>query len=222
MIYISGLISLIVQVLTGAIDLLALNIEVIAKDKLIKDLLQVELFVQVIEFAFYVWFIYYLHGASNNITPFRYLDWAITTPTMLITLSAFLNHNGNTANRLSEFIFNNTESLIKIVLLNALMLFCGLLGEFGYLSHYTSTALGFIPFSLNFKNIKDTFLPSSEDVFKNAVFYWFVFFWSLYGVFAVMSYTVKNTGYNILDVFAKNFFGIFLAYVVWAKSKNQN
>ena len=44
MIYISGLISLIVQVLTGAIDLLALNIEVIAKDKLIKDLLQVELF----------------------------------------------------------------------------------------------------------------------------------------------------------------------------------
>ena len=222
MIYISGLISLIVQVLTGVIDLLALNIDVIAKDKLIKDLLQVELFVQVIEFAFYVWFIYYLHGASNNITPFRYLDWAITTPTMLITLSAFLNHNGNQTNRLSDFLYTHTSSIVKIVLLNALMLVCGLLGEFGYLSHYTSTALGFIPFSLNFKNIKDTFLPSSDDVFKNAVFYWFVFFWSLYGVFAVMSYTVKNTGYNILDVFAKNFFGIFLAYVVWAKSKNQN
>ena len=99
------------------------------------------------------------------------------------------------------------------------MLVCGLLGEFGYLSHYTSTALGFIPFSLNFKNIKDTFLPSSDDIFKNAVFYWFVFFWALYGVFAVMSYTVKNTGYNILDIFAKNFFGLFLAYVIWSKSK---
>jgi hypothetical protein len=222
MIYISGLISLIVQVLTGVIDLLALNIDVIAKDELIKDLLQVELFVQVIELIFYVWFIYYLHAASKNITPFRYLDWAITTPTMLITLSAFLNHNGSQTNRLTDFLYTHTSSIIKIVLLNALMLTCGLLGEFGYLSHYTSTALGFIPFCLNFKNIKDTFLPSSDDVFKNAVFYWFVFFWALYGVFAVMSYTVKNTGYNILDVFAKNFFGIFLAYIVWARSKAEN
>jgi hypothetical protein len=121
---------------------------------------------------------------------------------MLITLSAFLNHNGIQTNRLTDFLYTHSSSIIKIVLLNALMLTCGLLGEFGYLSHYTSTALGFIPFCLNFKNIKDTFLPSSDDVFKNAVFYWFVFFWSLYGVFAVMSYTVKNTGYNILDVFA--------------------
>ena len=219
MIYISGLISLIVQILVGIIDFLALNIDVIEKDELIKDLLKVELFVQIIEFIFYVWLIYYLHGASQNITPFRYLDWAITTPVMLITLSAFLNHNGNTTNRLSEFLSNHTSSVVQIVLLNALMLTCGLLGEFGYLSHYTSTALGFIPFALNFKNIKDTFLPYSYDSYKNAVFYWFVFFWSLYGVFAIMSYTVKNTGYNILDIFAKNFFGLFLAYVLWAKSK---
>jgi hypothetical protein len=35
-----------------------------------------------------------------------------------------------------------------------------------------------------------------------------------------MSYTVKNTGYNILDIFAKNFFGVFLAYIVWKKSKS--
>jgi dipeptidase len=99
------------------------------------------------------------------------------------------------------------------------MLFFGLIGELGYLSTYVSTTLGFIPFVLNFKHIKETFLPSSEDKFKNALFYWFVFFWGLYGVFAVMSYTIKNTGYNILDIFSKNFFGVFLAYVVWSKSK---
>jgi hypothetical protein len=98
------------------------------------------------------------------------------------------------------------------------MLLFGLVGELGYLSPLLSTALGFIPFILNFKYIKDTFLPSDKDKFKNAVFYWFVFFWSLYGVFAVMNYTIKNTGYNILDVFAKNFFGLFLAYIVWSKS----
>ena len=102
------------------------------------------------------------------------------------------------------------------------MLIFGFIGEIGYLNPYISTALGFIPFALNFKYIKDTFLPSSEDKFKIAVFYWFVVFWSLYGVFAVTSYTIKNTGYNILDIFAKNFFGLFLGYIVWSKSKLEN
>ena len=223
MIYISGIISLIVQFLVGFIDYFAVNIEINSKDEILKDLLKVELFVQTIEFVFYIWLIYYFSKVSQNITPFRYLDWAITTPIMLITLSAFLNHDGSTASRLSDFLSDHTGSIVKIVLLNAAMLLFGLIGEFGYLSHYMSTALGFIPFVLNFKYIKDTFLPSSEDQFKNALFYWFVFFWSLYGVFAVMSYTIKNTGYNILDIFAKNFFGLFLAYIIWLKSKqNEN
>jgi bacteriorhodopsin len=221
MIYISGVISLIVQLLVGIIDYLAIDLEISQKDEFLKDLLRVELFVQGIEFIFYIWLIYYFSQVSQNITPFRYIDWSITTPLMLITLSGFLYHDGTKETRLTDFIVNHTGSIVKIVLLNAAMLLFGLIGEFGLLSPYTSTALGFIPFILNFKYIKETFLPSSEDKFKNALFYLFVFFWSLYGVFAVMSYTVKNTGYNILDIFAKNFFGLFLAYVIWAKSKDE-
>jgi bacteriorhodopsin len=218
MIYISGVISLVIQLVVGIIDYLAINIHINQKDEILKDLLTLELFVQGIEFVFYVWLIYYFSKVSRNITPVRYLDWAITTPLMLITLSAFLNHDGNTPSRLSDFISNNVGPIVKIVLLNGTMLMFGLIGELGYLSHYTSTALGFIPFVLNFKYIKETFLPTEEDKFKNAVFYWFVFFWSLYGLFAITSYTVKNTGYNILDIFAKNFFGLFLAYIIWTKS----
>jgi hypothetical protein len=219
MILISGIFSLIVQSIVGIIDYLAIKIEVDLKDELLKDLLKIELYVQIVEFIFYVWLIYYFNKVSQNITPVRYLDWAVTTPLMLITLAAFLNHDGTTTSRFSDFLSNHTGSVITIVLLNAAMLLFGLVGELGYLSTYVSTALGFIPFALNFKYIKDTFLPSSEDFFKNALFYWFVFFWGLYGVFAVMSYTVKNTGYNILDIFAKNFFGLFLAYIIWKKSK---
>ena len=222
MIYISGIISLAIQFIIGIVDYLAINIELSPKDELLKDLLKVELVVQVIEFTFYIWLFYYFHRVSKNITPFRYLDWSITTPLMLITLAAFLSYDESKSTRLVEFLSNHTGSIIKIVLLNASMLFFGLVGEFGYLSHYTSTALGFIPFLLNFKYIKDTFLPSSDDNFKNLLLYWFVFFWSLYGVFAVMKYTIKNTGYNILDIFAKNFFGLFLAYIVWSKSKNSS
>jgi bacteriorhodopsin len=222
MIYTSGVVSLVVQIVVGIIDYLAINIHISQKDEILKDLLKLEVFVQGIELIFYVWLIYYFSKVSRNITPVRYLDWAVTTPLMLITLSAFLNHDGQTPSRLSDFISTHTGSIVKIVLLNGAMLLFGLIGELGYLNHYISTALGFIPFALNFKYIKETFLPTDEDTFKNAVFYWFVFFWSLYGVFAVMSYTVKNTGYNILDIFAKNFFGLFLAYIVWTKSNTDS
>jgi bacteriorhodopsin len=221
MILASGIISLLVQFVIGFIDYAALHIEISPSNELLKDLLRVELVVQILEFIFYVWLIYYFSKVNQNITPVRYLDWAITTPLMLITLSGFLSHDDNKPSRLSEFLSNNKGSIITIVLLNAAMLLFGLVGEFGYLNVYTSTALGFIPFALNFKYIKDTFLPSDKDMFKNAVFYWFVFFWALYGVFALMSYTVKNVGYNILDIFAKNVFGLFLAYIVYTKSTEQ-
>ena len=221
MIYTSGVISLVVQFIVGVIDYLAINIELSPRDEILKDLLRVELFVQAIEFLFYVWLIYYFSKVSQNITPFRYLDWSITTPLMLITLAAFLKHDGTRQIRLGDFLKEHRDSVVLIVLLNAAMLAFGFIGELGYMSAYTSTALGFIPFALNFKYIQETFLPTSEDRFKNAVFYWFVFFWSLYGVFALTNYTLKNTGYNILDIFAKNFFGVFLAYVIWSKSKPQ-
>jgi bacteriorhodopsin len=218
MILASGIVSLLVQLVIGILDYKAINLEISPSNEMLKDLLRVELVVQVLEFIFYIWLIFFFNKVSQNITPFRYLDWAVTTPLMLITLSGFLNHDETKPTRLSEFLSDNKGSIITIVLLNAAMLLFGLIGEFGYLNVYTSTALGFIPFALNFKYIKDTFLPSDKDGFKNAVFYWFVFFWALYGVFALTSYTVKNVGYNILDIFAKNVFGLFLAYIVWTKS----
>ena len=219
MIYASGLFSLLFQFLVGSIDYKALKLPLNPTDEMLKDLLKVEVVVQIVEFIFYVWLIYYFSKVSRNITPFRYLDWAITTPLMLITLSAFLKHDGSTRMRLSDFLSTYKGSIITIVLLNAAMLLFGLAGELGFMNLYLSTALGFIPFAFNFKYIKETFLPSNDDKFKNALFYWFVFFWALYGVFALTSYTIKNTGYNILDIFAKNFFGLFLAYVVFSKSK---
>ena len=218
MIYTTGAISLAIQFAVGVINYLALNIKTETKDQLLNDLLTVELFVQIIEFIFYVWLIYSFNRVLKNITPFRYVDWFITTPLMLITLSAFLNHDGNKSNRLSGFLSDNSGSIVKIVGLNASMLLFGLIGELGYASAYVTTALGFIPFAVNFKYIKDTFLRNSDDVIKNTIFYWFVFFWSLYGIFALMNHTIKNTGYNILDIFSKNFFGLFLSYIIWSKS----
>jgi hypothetical protein len=218
MLYASGVFSLLAQLAVGVIDALSLGVKVEKNDEFLKDLLKVEMVVQVIEFIFYVWLFFYFSQVSRNITPFRYLDWSFTTPMMLITLSGFLQHDGTKTTRLLEFLSENSSSIIKIVLLNACMLMFGLFGEFGYLSPLVSTGLGFIPFIINFIFIKEKFLPVADDKFKNAIFYWFLFFWSLYGIFPLMSYKVKNIGYNILDIFSKNFFGLFLAYIIHTKA----
>jgi hypothetical protein len=167
MIYNTAIASLSAQFIIGVIDYLALKTDVNAKDEILKDLLKVELIVQVIEFLFYVWLLYYFNQVSHNITPFRYLDWSITTPLMLITLAAFLNHDGSKTERLSDFLYNNAGSMIKIVALNAAMLFFGFIGEIGYLNQYLSTALGFIPFAINFKDIKEFVDAAFSDMTLN-------------------------------------------------------
>jgi hypothetical protein len=47
------------------------------------------------------------------------------------------------------------------------------------------------------------------------IFYLMLFIWALYGVAALYKNKIKNASYNILDVFSKNFFGLFLAYLVY-------
>jgi len=222
MIYETGILSLIIQFTVGMIDIFGLTFTVSPSHEILRDLLKVELVVQAIEFAFYVWLIFYFHSVSKNITPYRYADWSITTPLMLITLAAFLKHDGSKSWRLFDFIKEYLGPLIHIVILNAGMLLFGYLGEIGAFNPYVSTALGFIPFGLNFAFIYEKFVGTEPSKSDTTMFYWFLFFWSLYGVFALFPYAFKNAGYNILDLFSKNFFGLFLAFVLWQRSKVHN
>ena len=56
----------------------------------------------------------------ENVTPYRYLDWMVTTPTMLITLAAYLDNKSYTS--INEYLTVNKEFTIKVVVLNLLML----------------------------------------------------------------------------------------------------
>jgi hypothetical protein len=101
------------------------------------------------------------------------------------------------------------------------MLLSGFLGEIGMVPILATTALGFIPFATYFGYIYEKFVPAAgaEDTdYKRTLFFWFVGFWMLYGLFALFSYTAKNVSYNILDLFAKNFFGVFLSVIIWTRS----
>lgn len=216
MLIISTYLSIIIQVITGIINLWGLHLNVDDNKKIFKDLLNVELFIQNIELVFYIWMANNLN-MIQNITPYRYLDWIITTPTMLITLMAFLDKDKNS--NLYNYIQKNKYFIIKIIVLNLIMLLFGLAGELKYLDYDSAIILGFIPFIYYFKLIYDKYITEKTSS-ENINTYWFYFIiWSLYGIVAFLSYEYKNSAYNIIDLFSKNFFSVFLVYLLWKNQK---
>lgn len=201
----------------NVIEVWGLSMTVAPKDEILRDILKVEVVVEFIELAFYIALIFFFKQIGSTITPYRYIDWAFTTPLMLITLMAYMR---GSVGRLTDFLFNNVGSIVTVCSLNALMLLAGFLGEIGLLPILLTTALGFIPFATYFGYIYENFVPTAtEDTdYKRTVFFWFVGFWGLYGLFALLNYTAKNVSYNILDLFAKNFFGVFLSVIIWSRS----
>lgn len=215
--YITLVISIIVQIITGIIEVGAFFVKVPTIYTIIRQLLLIELVVQVIEGSFYVWLAYNFTKVLN-VTPKRYIDWFITTPTMLITLIVYLIYltkkEENKTNELDFFTLlkENSNIIVPVVLLNWLMLLFGYLGEMKVIPVLLGVFLGFIPFLLYYYLIYVNYVTQNSSGYL--LFWYFFFFWSLYGFVAVLPYYVKNSFYNILDLFAKNFFGIFLSYII--------
>lgn len=229
MLHSSLLFSIVVQVVTGVIELLAFFVKTPPAMALIRQLLGLELAVQAVEGAFYVW-LYKNIDRVKNITPKRYADWAITTPTMLVTLVAYIIYlntdkgNDNVSLSLIQILRENAVPIAQILGLNWLMLLFGYLGEVGVIPLVTGVALGFAPFIAYFYIIYERFVANdaihnngnnvNNDTTSLKIYAYFLVFWSLYGIVAVLPYTLKNTIYNVLDLFAKNFFGLFLSYLI--------
>jgi bacteriorhodopsin len=217
--YTAGL-SLFVQIITAAIDYYVLSLPTISPDlKLLHDLLVVELLVQLVEGVFYVWLVFAI-SRTTNITLHRYWDWFITTPTMLITFATFLvylrfKESGDTdIPSFISIIGTNLKTYTTLVLLNTAMLIFGYLGELKKISLFTSVFGGFVPFFMMFYIIYENFAKYTD--LGTTMFWYFFIVWGLYGVAACLSYNLKNVSYNILDLFAKNFFGLFLAYILYS------
>lgn len=216
-------ISLIAQILTGLVDAIALAFDYGGDRKLIKGLIVVELTVQIIEFIFYLW-LFTGFEEIENITPRRYYDWMFTTPSMLFVLIVYLEYlkNNKTVpekkysddtwyDYLKTSLIKNGYDLSIILPLNFLMLLFGYLGEINVINNYQSVLYGFLPFVAYFYYIYEKYAKYTKS--GRTLFFIFSGLWSLYGVSALFPYLWKNISYNILDIFSKNFFGIFLAYV---------
>jgi hypothetical protein len=124
--YITLIISIIVQIITGIIEVGAFFVKVPTVYTIIRQLLILELIVQLLEGSFYVWLAYNFNKVLN-VTPKRYIDWVITTPSMLITLVIYLIYltkkEENKTNELDFFTLlkENSNIIIPVVVLNWLM-----------------------------------------------------------------------------------------------------
>ena len=216
----TGILSLIVQFLTAIVDFYALSLTVPTSYNLIRELVIMELIVQIVEGSFYIWMITNFN-AIKNITPFRYYDWMISTPTMLITFMFYLKflqdqEEKKESNTFLNEVKNNWKLILKVSLLDWALLLAGYLGEKEVFSYLTTTLVGFVPFFLMFYLIYINFASKSTQGQK--IFWYFSGIWAIYGIAAMLPYNIKNSFYNILDLFAKNFFGIYLGYVLYVVS----
>jgi len=211
--YTTLLASILVQVITGIIEFGALFLPVPSEYQFLKQMMLLEVAVQTIEGAFYIYW-FFNFKAITNITPSRYFDWMITTPTMLVNLIMYLRFLSSTEplDFLTVF-FEERYMIFTIVVLNWLMLFFGYLGE---TSSFPGVTFGFIPFIFYYYLIYINYGLLSKTGLM--IFYYFLFFWGFYGVVAMFSYKLKNMCYNILDLFSKNFFGLFLTYLLFKGS----
>jgi hypothetical protein len=217
-VYTSLIASIVIQVITGIIEVISLFVRLPLKFSFLKQMMLLEVFVQFIEGLFYIYWLYNFKSILN-ITPKRYFDWVITTPTMLINLIfylIFLQHKDyNTSDTLNFVSLFYTEfyTIVTVVLLNWAMLLFGYLGEISLIPVLLGVLLGFIPFLIYYYIIYEKYAVLTDDGLK--IFFYFLIFWSLYGIVAVFPYKLKNMCYNILDLFSKNFFGLFLTYLIF-------
>jgi len=211
--------SILVQIITGIASFQGIFINLPDKHKILNEVLALETFVQVVELFFYIYFLKSMAlKALPQMAMTRYFDWAITTPTMLLTTiiyfkyEEYLETENNKLLHFSDFLVQNKENIIIIGVSNFLMLLFGYLGEIGVIDMSLSIALGFIFYAYTFYKIYKDYAVKSKNSLN--LFYFICSVWGLYGVAAILNPHHKNHSFNILDIFAKNFFGLFLLYKV--------
>jgi bacteriorhodopsin len=138
----------------------------------------------------------------EKINNMRYSDWIITTPFMLLALSMLLGYENKIPVKIKPFLL--------VLFFNLLMLGFGYSGEIGLLNRNLASFMGFIFLFLTFGTIWRLFMTSIKTTYQSKLIFWlYLGLWSLYGVFYHANEAIKLIGYNMLDLTAKAFVGIF-------------
>jgi hypothetical protein len=207
--------SLGIQWVTLFFNIHALLQEIPDFHSVLKGVLTLETLVQIIELIFYTWYAFQVHRIAD-VTRYRYYDWLVTTPLMLFTTMVYFEYQNLAKEKkkltIEDFWNKYWKETLVVAGFNVWMLFFGYLQEIGVIGLVASTTLGFAGLFGSFYTIYDRFASKSEE---NLPLFWFMSsVWSLYGVAAWFPTALKNAAYNILDIFSKNFYGLFLSYKI--------
>jgi len=175
----------------------------------IRNILNLETCVSIVAAFFYSKFVTIIEDKKKNnkiaykeINDLRYLDWSITTPLLLLELLLALSFN----NKMGSINFYH---FIIILLLNYGMLGSGYLGETNKVDKVSAIVIGFVFFIALYLFIYIIYVRPKYNFDNNILYFSFVFLWTIYGIVYYLDEEAKNIGYNILDLLAKCFLGIF-------------
>ena len=227
-------VSLVVQFLVLAFSVITIFVG--SPPEVLSLVLTLESVVQGVELAWYVligFLFRYGQRCFKRRRPFdfgvefRYFDWYVTTPLMLITLFFLCMYFHNPCMREEELAEypRFVGYLVLIVLMDWAMLTLGLVVELDVRSiqQYAPRcvlAIGFAPFLAAFTPHFDVLSQraTTEGVVVVAVT---IVLWTVYG--AVSLWLVgkdvaqtKNAWFNILDIFSKNVAGVVVSIVALA------
>lgn len=187
----------------------------LAKNKILADILIVESVVNFIATYFYSLFV--KDAASGNVqeesvTTYRYMDWALTTPFLLIAISLYAEYL-NREEDPTRII--NWSGLGLPILLNWAMLTCGYLGESGTINRTTGLVSGFVFFGLLLLTFWNNFVVSENS---KKLFIYFIISWGLYGVMYMLPSNQKTIGYNLLDLVSKVGLSLFTLGTIFSNN----
>jgi len=216
----SAYISLVVQFIIGLIGIYGILIPLNKKDGILTNIIILETIVQFIELIFYIWLTMKLSKLTYDVTYTRYFDWFLSTPIMLLTTVFFMEYltysNTSKIIKIKNILNTDFYKIIKISIANFCMLLGGFLGEIKVISRTNGFIFGTIAFLYSFYLIYERFV--GNELINNILFFTMFIIWALYGIAYLFPYIPKNTMYNILDIFSKNFYGLFICFIILQKS----
>ena len=219
-------ISLVVQLAVLIFSLVTLGIG--NPPPLLQLILVLETIVQGVEFLWYsvIGALYFFKKKHFGVE-YRYIDWVVTTPIMLITLFFLVIYFHSPCMEVAKLVdFPGFAGLlVLIVIMDWIMLFLGCMVEANWFKIREKSwaqwllILGFVPLCLAFiaHIMAATERPSDEAV---AVIVPTFILWCLYGVVAIAAYGEnraqwRNAFYNILDLLSKNLAGVVVSIVAF-------
>jgi len=138
----------------------------------------------------------------EKITLYRYFDWSLTTPILLLTFLLLIQYINN-----KKLYF---WKYFVVFILNYVMLFFGYLGESGKMDKIQGLFLGFISYILMILFIFTNFIYQNNSIMIKYLFIVFVIIWASYGVIYLLKDELKNHLYNNQDIISKSLFSIFI------------